>query len=280
MAQLMPLAYGVALPILVSLIVFAAARRLTQSFAAAMAVAAGFLTGQIALSGWPDLPPIDAAHWITLAVPTAIIVTGATRELAAPARWAARLILSAALLTLMLRSMITYSWSSTTVTLTWLFTLTALMLLTWKAVQTNLDRDPAGRLTRWHLIAVLSLEAVLLALSGSLLLAQLAGAGAAATGPLALFPRDRVQLNQTFAAVITVISVGLAVAGYFYAELPGLSALFLILALAAPGLLSRLGLMDNGKRPVLRTVLATLFPIIVAVIPIAVRLTETPAGYY
>jgi len=263
-AQLMPLIKGVLVPLLVALIVYYSCARFFKRTVAAVAVTVGFLAGHYALVGWPGLPPGDASHWLFFLVPLLLIITLAVVRLPKLARLGIILAFFAVSLILLLRAMIDYHWTTTGSAVLRIGALTIAGSLVDIGFRYLSCPGSGGRWIRWHLVWILSLEAVMLGLSGSVLLAQLTGAMAAALGPLALFPRDRVHVDSALCAVIALAITALACLGHFYSKLPLYAAALLVLAALAPLALPKSVRTRGGFAGLWPSIVVTAVPGLVA----------------
>jgi hypothetical protein len=232
---------GVLLPVLVAAAVLLAGLRPWRRPGAegrggwwgAWALAAAFFAASWALRGRPHLPAREATEWIPwLAVPAAAAALPLARRLPGWGTWLARGALSLALSVLLLLPLLRHTWSAGAGT-AWIAGLAAAVLLLWWALEGLAARlrDPSVPLV---LLGVASGSGAVLMLSGSALLGQLAGALAAALGPLWLVSwwRKDAGLGRAAVPVVVVVLAGLWMAGRFYADLPAASAA--LLALAGP----------------------------------------------
>lgn len=238
---------GVLIPAAAAAIVYFAAtlvRRKESSSrgGASLALAAAFLSAFVAMTGWPRLPPVGSTqrlfYLVALAGVVGLVAGWRGRDRLS---WVVRGFLCGLLLGFMLQSKIANAWSPPAAA-AWLAGLFALGLAFAWAIETNLRQDgEAGDLRLACVrLAVLAGTALVLGLSGSARLAQLAGAlacGVFVVEVLARVAKRRPWLGGD-AAVPALAVFGLMLSGYFYASLevwPALAtvAAFLLLALPA-----------------------------------------------
>jgi len=202
----------------------------TRAWPAALAVGAGYATSHAFIRGAPEALPADATQLLFhFAIAGALLGIVEGLELPVAARWGARAVLSAAVPWLLLRGLEEHTWESTTEAALWyaglglgLFSVWA--VLEWRARQVQGVPQPLV------FCLVAGGGAVALAAGRSGVLGQMAGALAAALGPLVLFA-FLVKSRRTGAIpVFVLVLAALAMSGYFFAELPASSALLLLIA--------------------------------------------------
>ena len=237
-----PLLLGAGLPFLVSLAVLALTRRRrtasgkSPSWAGALAVGGGYLAGQVALLGWPPVPPLERVDWLWYLAAAAVAV--GTLEALLPSwdwlRWGLRAPLGGAVLLLLLLPLLK-TWGRGEM-VAWLAGLGAAGLVFWAALDSLARRGPG---TGPLLLVVLALGSTLVLLwSGSALFAQL---GLALTASLAgslvvAWWAPSLPPARGIATVVGVLLPGTWLLGYFYAEVPAASAVLLAAALPVAAL--------------------------------------------
>jgi hypothetical protein len=238
--------------------------------AGALAIGLAYAAGYAALVGWPPFPPVEATQWILYLLVAAAGLCLLERMTSRPPNWLLwgfRVGLVAVALVLILRPMMTYSWSPGR-TAVWLAGLCILALVFWLELEWVLPGVEA--LSSWFVLTIVAVGCSLcLAVSGSLLLGQLGGvlaaAAAGATFP-AFLPGGRT-IDRASVRVPAVILTCLLLSGYFYSELPAISALLVTVAPLAARSVPQASLA--GRRPFIVAVVrgaAVAVPIVVAVI--------------
>ncbi len=217
-------------------------RRLGKEFSGAgLAVAAAFLSGFVAATGWPRWPPVGSSQKLFYLVALAAVLglmVAVLRHLAAV--WFLRGALTTALLVFLLQPKLDV-WSGAHAAFWLVGLLLAGVAVAW-AWGSHLD----GAAKRGDLVSaavratVVGGSAIILGLSESALLAQLAGA--AACGVVVVEVAGRVLGRRVWgsadAVVIATVLIGLLTIGHFYAGLEPLTAVLLVTAyllLALPG---------------------------------------------
>ena len=245
---------------------------------ASLALAAAFLSSFVALTGWPRFPPVGSTqrlfYLVALAGVVGLVVAWRRSQ---GLSWVVRGILCGLLLGFMLQSKLANAWSPLVAAL-WLAGLFAVGLAMAWALETNLRGDGEKgdlRLAAVRL-ALLGATALVLGLSGSARLAQLAGAVACGVFVVEVLARIRGRRPWSGgdAAVVSMAMFGLLLSGYFYASLKSWPAVLVVTAfllLALPAERFRGGW------------LAPLVPLVVAVVLVVYALMtkpEDPYDYY
>jgi hypothetical protein len=205
------------------------------AWSTAPALGLAFVAGYAAIVGWPPFPPVEATQRLVyemlvasfvLAVivwrPGNSILTGVVRAL-----------FSFALPWLLLRSNIEYRWS-TAQDVMWVAGLGAATFLYGLALDATSRRNegvvaPLGWFVAWTGLAIV------LVLSASALLAQIAAACAAALGAVCVVGllQPRLSLAPGGTAILSWVWAGLSINAAFYAE--GSPYALVLLALAGLG---------------------------------------------
>lgn len=228
---------------------------------------AGYAAGVTGLVGWPPFPPREATQWLLYAALAAACWSFLRRfRPHGPAvEVAFRLVLGVGLAFSMLRPLITHRWGPGAGTLRALAA-GALGAGVWSGVEEAGRRRPGPAVPIALLVAAGGLGGVL-ALSGSVLLGQLAGVVAAALGVVTIAAWWRPSASLAGGAgVVVLIHGGLTLAGLVYADVPPLAA---GLALLAPlGALAAMLPAASGKDRTTAPILAA----VAAGVPIALAL--------
>lgn len=204
--------------------------------AGAMAVGAGYIAGHALAAGWSPFPPRHATHWLFWFAIIGVIaaVADALVRPKAAVRLAAWAIICTMACRLILQPKFSYAWSGAEGWL-WVFVI-ALGMVVLTFCLDLVERRSLGTATLFSVTTVLcGGTCVALILSGSLLLGQLACAlsAIAATCFLLIIVAMAPFHPSGVAAPLSLVCAGLWLSGFFYAELPGASALLLALAPAA-----------------------------------------------
>lgn len=235
---------GVVLPSVAAAVVFLLTvwlgqRRSEREPGSGPAVAAAFLSAFVAMTGWPRWPPVGSSQKLFYLVALAAIAGLVTARLRR--RWQAWLVrgaFTAFLLVLLLEAPIENTWSRAQAFL-WLaglFVAGMAFVGAWSVSLGHAGKPgPAKDGGLWSAAVRLALVgggAVILGLSESARLAQLAGAvacGALVVEVLARLLRRR-PWQPYDALTLSAAFFGLLVIGYFYAALKPLPAILLLIA--------------------------------------------------
>lgn len=200
-----------------------------------IALALAYVTSHLLAEGWVGFPPRNALNWLTVMIAVAGIVGVVDGAWQRP-KWGTlplRIALVGAMLWFVLQSPIQWTWTETSQDVMWLsaFGVGTLVILC------ALNTGRVGATSRTFVVMmgiVLALTAVSLALTGSVRLAQRAGAGAAALGGILLagvLPGGSVRtVGRGIATVFVIMLVGLVLNGYYTSELPAAAAILLACA--------------------------------------------------
>jgi len=219
---------------------------------AACALGAAYFAGHVFSTGWTLFPPTDTTNWL----PYFALAAGAIGSLASlVASKAARIavfgLTCVGAMRLLLAPKFRYGWSAEQGWL-WVVCLGCVALLQALNLAAKARRSSIAIELPLLQIIVSAGTAGALMLSGSLLLGQFAAVLSAATiGSLVLALRGRIDVDGT-ALVFSLLLVALLACGYFFAELPALSAV--LLATAPAGALIPVGIFAPRWAAVARVV--------------------------
>lgn len=276
----------VLLPLLVTVLGLALLRRLLQRqsqpprFISGIALTAGFLLGYGLIYTQFSFLAHQALDWLPILTIAALLLFALGDYNEFPHRWrtmaqATLVFLAAALLLAPLLRQT--GWAQAAVTLLAVGTL-------WMGAWFYLDRIAQhSMVVGMVLLAIAAGNAVVTALTGSVMLGQLSGTLAAVLGGWLLlnWPRVRVPLGQAGTAVAVMVLGSLMLIGRFYADTSTTTALLLLASLVSGAF--ALFFIDRNRHAPLSTIstvwvgMAVLVPVIPAV-GLAVYVYLGPSG--
>lgn len=212
-----------------------AANGLSSGWLVGVALGAGYIVGYIGLEGIPPFPPREGVHWLCYLALIGLIL-GLFWHLSLLGRLIAKVVVSIVIPRLLLGSMFKYSWGQIEGILWWACLAIAVFIF-WNTVQRSFILLPWSGWCPFVYFGLSGGTALILAVSGSLRLAQHTGilvALFAAIWIITLFlqPDDKVPVFPISAsAVIAIALAGIWMNGYFYEEVPVASAILLFLSL-------------------------------------------------
>ncbi|MEO8425638.1 MAG: hypothetical protein ABI651_00865 [Verrucomicrobiota bacterium] len=247
--QLLP---GIIVGAVITGAVLAAAARFpsVHRWAGAVALGVGYVGGHaMAIGRWPSFPPKEATHWLLYFAVAALIMGLLDVVRPDTRRWrrlSVRAVFSGVFLCVLLQPKWRYAWSLSE-GLLWIGGLLAIMLFVSSCFETI--AQPSGSRPALPLIlAILSAgTSVALMVSGSMLLGQLAlifGTTTVVAWLVACWIPS-LSLRGGAGPIVIVVLAGLWLSGYFYAELPPVSALMLAVS-------PLLALVPSDNTPLLR----------------------------
>jgi hypothetical protein len=236
-------------------------RPAARNVLSALPVGLGYAIGHVAVAGWPAFPPADALNWLfyfsLVSVPVGAVT--ACAGLKGRGRLVLSTIFCVVALTLLLKPALASS-GSLGHRLVWIVAVAGVMVLHWRSLEWLADRASCFGMSVVCLITC-SGAGIVLSLSGSLLLAQLALVLAAAIAGTLLGRWWGFVPTSAAIPPLAALIPGLLLGGYAYAELPAASGI-LLLAAPAGALLPR-GAADG--RPLALRAALTLIVVAVAV---------------
>lgn len=192
------------------------------AWVAALAVGAALVVGHGIVVGWPALPPIDAVQWVFwLGIVATLLGAGAGRwTLPLSFQWPARAVSMLTIALLVLRPLLVAGEWNLGEAIANVAAAAATGLVFWSGLAV-VGRRASSVGAALVMLVVSSGAAVLLALSGSASLGQIAGAVAAALGVIGVVGWWRPKLAiAAGAAPVTAIAIWtLLVGGHYYADL-------------------------------------------------------------
>jgi hypothetical protein len=231
-------------PVILSALAIASARRLGRGspggrrgrWGVAVGLGLGYLAGHVGILGWPNFPPVESKEcvaWLAL-MATVLGVVESAVDLPRWSRWTIRGLFVALSLGLVLRSKVENGWTAIE-SAAWFGGLELVLLASWW----NLE-EQAERLTGPGWVVPLGLVsvgwAVVQTLGGGASTGQLDGVLASTFlgALLSMGLRPGPALSRGGPPVALTVLAGLGLTGYFYAEVPAVSAILLTLAPWAP----------------------------------------------
>ncbi len=206
----------------------------------AIAVGLGYAAGHaVAAGGWPVFPPLDAIDWLFYAA-LAGLLPGifASPSSHALARSGAFAVLGGGFLLSLAWPKFQHAWAPLQ-GIAWMTALLlALLLLRSSLERLARERNPIRGYFPLLLVIPAGGTCVALMVSGSLFLGELAMILTATIG-IAWLAQWRMAIpasNEALVPLLSLLLAGLWISGWFYADLPPLCALLLLLAPAAAAL--------------------------------------------
>ena len=256
----------------------------------AVALSAGYLVGYFGLEGFSVLPfpPRQGIHWLCCLAIIGLIVAGFWHF----SRWGrlvAQVVLAVVIPRLLLNSAFKYTWGQLEGVIWWVCIAVAIFIF-WNLVQQSFTLLPRGASGSFVYFGLSGGTALVLALSGSLRLAQHSGilvALFAASWVITLVLQRRSKNNWRVlppgaSPVVALLLAGIWMNGYFYEEVPAVSAILLVLSLfLAP--IGRIAAIQNlgARRSALVQIAVIALPVVIAIGIAVVRsgLFDESSGY-
>lgn len=277
--------FGILLPALVGGGIFVIARSLSPKAYAtvryekeengltgwliAAALGVGYIVGYLGLEGLPEFPPVQGIHWLFyLAIIGLIVARFWHRAVWGPI---AQIAISIILPRLLLTSTFKHTWG-TLEGIIWWVCLAVVIFIFWHLVEQSFSALPSGASSPFVYFGLSGGTALILALSGSLRLAQHSGilvALFAASWILTLgLQRDRKRFvfPRGASPVVTLLLIGIWMNGYFFAEVPAMSAILLVIS----PLLAQVGRIEavpelGTRRSTVVQIAAIALPVVIAI---------------
>ncbi len=235
----------------------------------AVALGAGYIVGYLGLEGLPAFPPQLGTHWLCYLAIIGLIVGGFWHL---PV-WGpiAQVLFSIIIPRLLLTTTFKYTWGPIVGIIWWVLLAVAIFIF-WHLVEQSFSALPSGASSPFVYFGLCGGTALILALSGSLRLAQHCGilvALFAASWIITLVlqrDRKRFVFPRGTSPVMTLLLIGIWMNGYFFAEVPAASAILL----AISPLLAQVGRIQavqgfGARRSALVQIAAIALPVIIAI---------------
>ena len=208
---------------------------LSSGWLVGVALGVAYIVGYIGLEGLPSFPPREGVHWLCYLALIGLILS-VFRDFVTSKRFIGQILVSFLIPRLLLNSMFKHTWGQIE-GLLWWGCLGVAIFVFWNTVKRSFILLPWSSWSPFVYFGLSGGTALVLALSGSLRLAQHAGtlvALFAAIWMITFFgqPDDKVPVFPLGAsAIIALVLSGIWMNGYFYEEVPVVSAILLLLSL-------------------------------------------------
>ena len=237
----------------------------------AVALGAGYAVGYTGLEGLPPFPPREGVHWLChLAIIG--LISGAFWYTSRSGRLIVQIALSIVIPRLLLNSAFKYTWGPFEGIIWWMCLAVAIFIF-WHIIQQSFTILPAGGSSPFVYFGLSSGTALILALSGSLRLAQHAGVLVAifvVSWIITLVVQRSDNKWHVFplsaSPVVALVLAGIWMNGYFYEEVPAVSAILLVIALCLAPVGRIEGIQQLGARrsPIVQIGVIAL-PVVIAI---------------
>ncbi len=237
----------------------------------AVALSAGYSVGYIGLEGLPPLPPREGVHWLCYLAIIGLIL-GAFWYASRWGHLIGQIALSIVIPRLLLNSAFKYTWGPLEGIIWWVCLAVAIFIF-WHIIQQSWTILPAGGSSPFVYFGLSGGTALILAVSGSLRLAQHAGvlvALFAVSWIITLVGQRSENKWQVFpisaSPVVALLLSGIWMNGYFYEEVPAASAILLVMALflAPVGRIERIQQLGARRSTIVQIGVIAL-PVVIAI---------------
>ena len=235
----------------------------------AVALGVGYIVGYLGMEGMPMFPPRLGTQWLCYLAIVGLIVASFWHV----AVWGpvAQIAISIVIPRLLLISTFKHTWGPIEGIIWWVC-LAVVIFMFWHIVEGSFSVLPAGASGPFVYCGLFGGTALVLALSGSLRLAQHAGilvALFAASWIITLVlqrDRKRFVFPRGTSPIVTFLLIGIWMNGYFFAEVPTVSAILLLIALLFVyarriEVIQRLGV----RRSLLVQIVGVALPVVIAI---------------
>ncbi len=235
----------------------------------AAALGVGYIIGYLGLEGLPVFPPRLGTQWLCYLAIIGLIVASFWHL----AVWGpiAQIAISIIIPRLLLTSTFKYTWGPIEGIIWWVG-LAVVIFMFWHIVEGSFSALPAGAPGPFVYCGLSGGTALILALSGSLRLAQHAGILVAlfvASWIITLvLQRDRkwFVFPGSTSPILTLLLIGIWMNGYFFAEVPTVSVILLLISLCFVHVKRIKGVQELGtRRSTLVQIAAIALPVVIAI---------------
>ena len=237
----------------------------------AVALGAGYVVGYIGLEGLPSFPPREGVHWLCYFAVLGIIL-GCFWHLSLWGRVLVQVVLSIVIPRFLLNSVFKYTWGQFEGIIWWIC-LAATIFIFWHLVQQSFTTLISDASVPFVYFGLSGGTALILAVSGTLRLAQHGGilvALFAVSWIVTLVLQRRSSNGSLFppgaSPVVALLLAGIWMNGYFFEEVPTASAILLLISLLFVHIgrieaIQRLGV----RRSALVQIAAIALPVLIAI---------------
>ena len=237
----------------------------------AIALSAGYIVGYIGLEGLPPLPPREGVHWLCY-LSIVGLLSGSFSHFPRWGRLIGQIGVSIVIPRLLLNSAFKYTWGQFEGIIWWVCLAVAIFIF-WHIVQESFNVLPSGASSPFVYFGLSGGTALILAVSGTLRLAQHGGilvaifaaiwiitlAGQRSGNKWHVFP-------SSVSPVVALVLAGIWMNGYFYEEVPAASAILLAMALflAPVGRVQKVQQLGARRSTFVRIAIIAL-PVVIAI---------------
>ena len=241
-----------------------------RSWLIAAALGAGYIVGYLGLEGLPIFPPRLGTHWLFYLAVGGLIVARFWHL----AVWGpiAQIAISIITPRLLLTSTFKHTWGPIEGIIWWVCLAVAIFIF-WHLVERSFSALPSGASGPFVYFGLSGGTALILALSGSLRLAQhcaiLVALFAVSWMVTLGLQRDRKRFvfPRSASPLVTLLFVGVWMNGYFFAEVPMTSVLLLVFSLLSTQQIGQIKAVQGlgARRSMFVQIAAVALPVVVAI---------------